>query len=196
MPNLLLERTEVEELIDFDIDQFIPEGDLPEICTQQGIDASAKKSPGRPKGSKTARTKVLARKHADTIDSLASRKGKKRATSKKQATASRIKANRETAASSGFAAFSQGKKQKKSAGQKSARTKAAGKALAKRAAKAANPGGTKKPPKATKKPVSAGGKKRGRPKGSKDSKPRGSKTKKGASKKPKTTKTNKAKAKK
>lgn len=58
MPNLLLERTEVEQLIiDFDIDQSIPEeeGDLPEICVQQGIDASAKKSGGRAKGSKKAK---------------------------------------------------------------------------------------------------------------------------------------------
>lgn len=58
MPNLLLGRAEIEGLIvDFDIGQSISEeeGDLPEICIQQGIDASAKKKGGRAKGSKKAK---------------------------------------------------------------------------------------------------------------------------------------------
>ncbi len=65
MPNPLMERTEVEELIiGFDINQFItPEedGDLSEICVQQGIDASAKKSPSRPKGGKRIKKSPMSR---------------------------------------------------------------------------------------------------------------------------------------
>lgn len=137
MPNLLLQRIEIETEIVINFDGA-------EICIQQGIDASAKKSPGRPKGSKTARTKVLQKKHGNKLQSVKAQRGRPKQDQASKA-ARRINANRATAQSSGFAAFSQGKKQKKTSAQKAERTAAMAKALAKRQAKQKKPKGTGKP---------------------------------------------------